>query len=170
MVKEPSYEAMVLYNEGDRVEISEPRITRGRGKVVGTVISGPDESETYMIRGEAENSKAAQLYGGVHGKFLTLVETPVPDPEPTPPSAVDHPSHYGGEDDSIRPQHYKFSNGVEVVDISENLTSNGGQAVQYIARATRIDGRNKQNPIEDLQKALWFIQREIERIDAKRGV
>lgn len=67
--------------------------------------------------------------------------------------------------DPVSPSHYKFSNGVEVIDISENLTSNGAQALQYIARATRIDGKNKAFPLEDLNKAVWFIQREIQRIE-----
>lgn len=150
MVKEPSYEAMVLYNKGDRVEISEPRITRGRGKVVGTVISGPDESETYMVRGEAENSKAAQLYGGVHGKFLTLVETPVPDPEPTPPSAVDHPSYYGGEDNP-----YEAIKVIEAWGLDFHL----GNVVKYVSRAGK---KNPDTEMQDLEKALWYLERAIE--------
>lgn len=67
------------------------------------------------------------------------------------------------------PSHYKFSNGAEVIDISENLTSNAGQAVQYIARSSRIDGNNKGDVLEDLQKAAWFINREIERMTAVVG-
>lgn len=66
--------------------------------------------------------------------------------------------------DAINPDHYQFSNGAEVIDISENLTSNAGQAVQYIARSCRLDGRNKGNVVEDLRKAVWFIEREIERV------
>lgn len=65
------------------------------------------------------------------------------------------------------PPHYKFSNGAEVIDITENLTSNGGQAVQYIARSTRLDGNNKGDVLEDLRKARWFIDREIERVEGK---
>ena len=63
------------------------------------------------------------------------------------------------------PPHYKFSNGAEVIDITENLTSNGGQAVQYIARSTRLDGNNKGDVLEDLRKARWFLDREIERVE-----
>lgn len=66
--------------------------------------------------------------------------------------------------DAINPDHYRgFSNGAEVIDISENLTSNGGQAVQYIARSCRLDGVTKGDPIEDLRKACWFLERELER-------
>ena len=67
--------------------------------------------------------------------------------------------------DPINPQHYQgFSNGAEVIDITENLTGNGAQAVGYIARSTRIDGKNKGAEVEDLEKAIWFIKREIERL------
>lgn len=67
--------------------------------------------------------------------------------------------------DNINPDHYKgFSNGAEVIDISENLTSNGGQAVQYIARSTRLDGKNKGEPVEDLKKAIVLCEREINRL------
>lgn len=73
------------------------------------------------------------------------------------------------KDDPVSPSHYQgFSNGAEVIDITENLNSNGGQAVQYIARSTRLDGRNKGNPIEDLKKAAFFIQRELARQEGKQ--
>jgi hypothetical protein len=66
---------------------------------------------------------------------------------------------------AIDPGHYKgFSNGAQVIDISENLTSNAGQAVQYIARSCRLDGANKGDQIEDLTKAAWFIARELDRL------
>lgn len=64
----------------------------------------------------------------------------------------------------VEPSHYKFPNGREVIEISQFLSSMGGQAVQYIARATRIDGRNKGRPVEDLKKAIKVIEVEIERL------
>ena len=71
--------------------------------------------------------------------------------------------------DPINPTHYQgFSNGAEVIDISENLTSNAGQAVQYIARACRLDGQIKGDPLEDLSKSIWFLEREIERLKKSR--
>lgn len=72
---------------------------------------------------------------------------------------------------AIDPGHYKgFSNNAQVIDISENLTSNAGQAVQYIARSCRLDGANKGDQIEDLTKAAWFINREVQRLAALEGV
>jgi hypothetical protein len=69
--------------------------------------------------------------------------------------------------DAINPDHYQgFSNGAEVIDITENLTFNAGNAVKYLCRAGRVDGRNKGAVVEDLEKARWYVQREIDRLTA----
>lgn len=62
------------------------------------------------------------------------------------------------------PSYYLMPNGVEVKEIARYLASNGGQAVQYIARATRTDGVIKGNPISDLEKARDMIEDEINRL------
>lgn len=69
--------------------------------------------------------------------------------------------------DAINPDHYKsgFSYGAQVIDITENLTGNGAQAVSMIARSCRHDGVIKHDPIEDLLKAKWFVERELNRLD-----
>lgn len=67
---------------------------------------------------------------------------------------VNHPKHYTG-----------FSNGSEVIDITENCTFNTGNAIKYAARAGRTDGNVKGNILEDLNKAKWYIEREIERLE-----
>lgn len=64
----------------------------------------------------------------------------------------------------VSPQHYKFPGGEEVISISQWLTSNTGQALQYIARSSRIDGKNKGNAVEDIQKAIKFLTFELERL------
>jgi hypothetical protein len=63
--------------------------------------------------------------------------------------------------DPISPQHYQgFSNGAEVIDITENLSFNRGNVVKYVARAGRKDrGRE----LEDLWKARYYLNREIDR-------
>ncbi|WP_124712958.1 hypothetical protein [Mycolicibacterium nivoides] len=79
--------------------------------------------------------------------------------------------------DAINPSHYKdgWSDGAELISITENLTSSGGQAVQYIARSTRLDtsknkGKNTLEWIEDLEKAKWFLDREIKRLRSKTAM
>lgn len=64
------------------------------------------------------------------------------------------------------PTYYDFPGGVQVRDISAHLTSFGGQALQYVARATRLDGNNKGEAVGDLRKAIDFIGWEIERLEA----
>ena len=71
----------------------------------------------------------------------------------SPIDMVNEPPHYRG-----------FSNGAEVLDIAENLTFNTGNAVKYLARAGRIDGQNKGEIMQDLNKARKYVNREIERL------
>lgn len=67
--------------------------------------------------------------------------------------AVDHPPHYADG----------WSNGAEVIDITENLNFNRGNAVKYISRAGK---KNADTEIEDLQKAQWYLERELYRLGA----
>jgi hypothetical protein len=57
--------------------------------------------------------------------------------------------------DAINPDHYKF-NGVEVIQLTEQLDFLRGNAVKYLARAGR-----KGNVLEDLQKAQWYVNRAV---------
>lgn len=60
---------------------------------------------------------------------------------------VNHPPHYK-----------KHPSGIECIQVTEHMNFNLGNAVKYIWRA---DERGK--AIEDLEKARWYIQREIKR-------
>ena len=60
------------------------------------------------------------------------------------------------------PDYYKWHpSGVECIAISEAFSANLGQAIQYIWRHGRKEG---QPAVKDLEKAAWFIRREIERL------
>ena len=65
--------------------------------------------------------------------------------------------------DVLNPAHYKkgFSNSAEVIDIAENLNYNRGNAVKYLARAGQKDPDKE---IEDIEKALWYVKRELGRL------
>ena len=65
-----------------------------------------------------------------------------------------------------RPSHYAegWSNGAEVIDITENLNFNRGNAIKYIARAGRKDAMKV---AEDLKKARWYINRELKRLGSE---
>lgn len=60
------------------------------------------------------------------------------------------------------PRHYT-SGKIEVVDfiLDKNLNFCLGEAVKYIVRAGKKD---PQAHMEDLQKAAWYLQREMRRI------
>jgi Protein of unknwon function (DUF3310) len=65
------------------------------------------------------------------------------------------------ENDIINhPAHYKSDSGLEVIDIIESFDMNFhlGNAIKYILRAGK-KGDYKQ----DLHKAVWYLQREVER-------
>lgn len=69
----------------------------------------------------------------------------------------------------VNPSHYDFPGGVQVKDISAHLTSFGGQALQYIARSTRLDGMNKGEQVTDLRKAIKLLEWEISRMEQVHG-
>jgi len=62
---------------------------------------------------------------------------------------------------SINPSHYRtHPSGVECIQIAEHMSFNLGNAVKYIWRA---DLKNDDGGIEDLNKAAWYISRELNR-------
>lgn len=69
-------------------------------------------------------------------------------------NTVDHPGHYGGKDNTY-----------EAIKIIEayNLNFSLGNAIKYIIRA----GKKSSNAIEDLEKAKWYVQRQIEFLEGK---
>lgn len=79
--------------------------------------------------------------------------------------------HRALDDGQYKPQvpaYYKFPHGTQVIEISRYLTSNAGQAVQYIARSSRLDGNNKGDRVGDLRKAVNMMLDEIERLEAEK--
>jgi len=63
------------------------------------------------------------------------------------------------------PNYYILPNGAETVDITQWLTGAGAQAVQYVVRATRIDGVVKGKPVEDIDKAIFWLNVERKRLE-----
>lgn len=62
---------------------------------------------------------------------------------------IDHPDHYQAK-------------GMEAIDVIEayNLNFSLGSALKYILRAGKKPGESS---VEDLNKAIWYLQREVER-------
>lgn len=74
--------------------------------------------------------------------------------------------------DPINPNHYKFPDGTEAIQVTRWLNSNGGQAAGYVIRSTRVDDQTKRDNLdtEDLEKAIWFLQDEILRRNILKGL
>jgi plasmid replication initiation protein len=69
-------------------------------------------------------------------------------PEPQDPNdPINHPEHY-------------TASAIEVIDAIEawNLNFHLGNVIKYITRCDR-----KGSPIEDLKKARWYLDREIQK-------
>lgn len=67
-------------------------------------------------------------------------------------------------DSVAHPAHYNKGK-IEVIEFIEDqrLWFHLGNAVKYIARSA-----HKGKPVEDLRKAIWYIEREIELIQAEK--
>ena len=64
------------------------------------------------------------------------------------------------------PPHYITESGIETIDVIEafGLGFRLGNTVKYILRAGK-----KNNRLEDLRKARWYLDREIEKSEATDG-
>jgi len=62
--------------------------------------------------------------------------------------------------DAINPSHYQdHPSGIQCIQITEHMNFCLGNAIKYIWRAGL-----KNNAIEDLEKARWYLDREIEKM------
>jgi hypothetical protein len=67
-----------------------------------------------------------------------------------PHDAIENPKHYTSH-----------PSGVECIEIAEHFGFCLGCVIKYVWRA----GLKSDNPLEDLKKARWYLNREIERLE-----
>jgi hypothetical protein len=80
------------------------------------------------------------------------------------PSVLLDQKSEASNDDVNHPSHYtSHPSGVECITITEHHNFNVGNAIKYLWRAGLKDGV----PVKDLQKAVWYIQREMKRLEKK---
>ena len=75
---------------------------------------------------------------------------------------VNHPSHYTWLKDLC---------GIEVIDITRHMDFNLGNSIKYILRSghKKEEGyTDKQKTIEDLKKAIWYLNDEIKMLENKK--
>jgi len=77
-------------------------------------------------------------------------------PPPPEKEQVNHPQHYGGQDNPYE--------AIKVIDAWE-LGFSLGNTVKYISRAGK---KGKDKELEDLRKALWYLQHHIETLEENR--
>lgn len=66
--------------------------------------------------------------------------------------AVNHPQHYGGENNPYE--------AIKVI-LAHDLNFNRGNVIKYVLRAGK-----KQNEIEDLKKAMFYLNQELNRLSS----
>ena len=66
---------------------------------------------------------------------------------------VNHPAHYTAH-----------PSGIECIDVTEHMNFNLGNAMKYIWRCF-----GKGQTIQDLEKAKWYLEREIKRLKRASG-
>ena len=100
----------------------------------------------YKLRGETKLDKALEM-SKPSAVFLTKSS-----PKKEVKDNVNHPSHYK-------------VGGIETIDFIEakSLTYNLGNVVKYITRAD-----HKGNKLEDLKKAQWYLNREIQTMEKSK--
>lgn len=76
---------------------------------------------------------------------------------------VNHPSHYTWLKDKC---------GIEVIDITRHLDFDIGNAIKYLLRSGHKSEKgfsDVDKEIEDLQKAIWYIEDKIRMLQADKA-
>ena len=97
----------------------------------------PQDGDGYVYSWVNTNALSEDAKDALASQLITM-EEPTPD-------LVNHPAHYK-------------TGGIETIDFIEakELNYNMGNAVKYISRA-----EHKGNKKQDLEKAIWYLNREI---------
>lgn len=131
---------------GDKVSISELAEWTGRK---------PSTIKTHL-----RNARKKGLWPyrvGISGRRAVLEPLREQSPpvqckqSPQREESVDHPSHYGGKDNPYE--------AIKVIE-AHQLGFHRGNAVKYLLRSGKKDPART---VEDLRKAIWYVQREIEQ-------
>lgn len=128
------------------------------------------DGDTWTVLADERNLIWDQSPGNIDPLVQSFAIT---DSEYGPLVLIDHVAdlHRALDDGQYKPgcpDYYRFPHGTQVIEIARYLTSNAGQAVQYIARSSRLDGNNKGDRVGDLRKAVNMMLDEIERLEAEK--
>ena len=96
--------------------------------------------EVYTVRYQCSDGSVFFVDGRTASLLASDYRLAISNTDP-----VNHPSHYKSH-----------PSGVECIDITEHMGFNLGNALKYIWRSDLKD-----NAVQDLEKAAWYINREI---------
>lgn len=103
------------------------------------------ESEYTVVDG-AVNYFPQAIRGGI--------KYPYPKQDAVDNDPVNHPQHYRSH-----------PSGIECIQVTEHMGFNLGNAIKYLWRADL-----KNDAIEDMEKSVWYVQREIARRKKAQGI
>ena len=114
---------------------------------------GCSKQDIYNIRYKMKKQNKANGYPPLdteEKEVFALVCDSCESEEELVKEEVNHPPHY-------------TVGGIEVIDFIEakQLNFNLGNVVKYLSRA----GEKDSDPLQDLQKACWYLNREIARVE-----
>lgn len=103
-----------------------------------TEVTATEAELTPAEKLEASEKISAEVFEVSRGKAKSRINKPKAD-------MVNHPPHYTSH-----------PSGVECIQITEHMGFNLGNALKYLWRADL-----KHDAVEDLEKAVWYINREL---------
>lgn len=127
-----------------KIEVGKSYKTRSGDKVI---ISEINEDGVYPIIGTILEEVQRDSDWTLDGKYAGLAQSDADIVSEWEEESVNHPNHYGGSDNP-----YEAIKVIEAWQLNFNL----GNVIKYISRAGK-----KGSKTEDLQKALWYLQREV---------
>lgn len=116
----------------------------------------------FIVGGSRSGNKMNLMNSWYHGKLnIPQYENNVEQPNESASKKteqVSHPSHYAWLKDLC---------GVEPLDICRHIDFNTGNAIKYLLRKDKVDGNKTKTEkrIEDLRKAVFYIQDEIKLLE-----
>lgn len=122
------------------------------------IVYNPSKGYKNITTGVSINTQAA-IAVGLEGMLDTTELSPAfnIDTENSNEDNVNHPKHYT-----------KHPSGIECIEITQYYNFCVGNAIKYLWRngiKTEQGMSNKEKQIEDLKKAIWYINKEIERLE-----
>ena len=117
-----------------------------------------DKNYVKLKRGDYYDNYDYSRFGNIENfkKFWRPYEAPN---DKAHDDKVNHPSHYTWLKDLC---------GIEVIDITRHMDFNLGNSIKYILRSghKKEEGyTDKQKTIEDLKKAIWYLNDEIKMLE-----